>query len=137
MIAAAAGLRAAIFRSTYLRYGAASAAALGIDVGLFLAALIAGVPAVFASVIGYVAGAIVHWWLSSRAVFSSGLADPGAGRRRQQALFVVSGGIGLSVTVAVVGIGARAGIDPRLAKLTAIAAAFQTTYLLRRRIVFA
>ena len=37
----------------------------------------------------------------------------------------------------VVGVGARAGLDPRLAKLAAIATAFQTTYLLRRRIVFA
>jgi putative flippase GtrA len=136
MIAAAAGLLAAMIRSTYLRYVAASVAALAIDVGSFLMAMAAGVPALLASAVGYAAGILVHWWLSSRTVFAAGLADRGTERRRQQVLFLLSAGVGLGITIAVVGIGVRAGIDPRLAKLVAIAVAFQTTYLLRRRIVF-
>ena len=45
--------------------------------------------------------------------------------------------IGLAITSAIVGIGTHIGLDPRLAKLGAIAVSFQTTYLLRRAVVFA
>ena len=44
--------------------------------------------------------------------------------------------VGLGVTTAIVGGGSALGIDPRLAKLAAIVVSFQTTYLLRRHIVF-
>ena len=36
----------------------------------------------------------------------------------------------------IVGTGSAFGFDPRLAKLAAIVVSFQTTYLLRRHIVF-
>ena len=127
----------ALLRGTYPRYIAASAAALGVDFALFLAALGTGMPAMLASGLGYSAGILAHWRLSSRAVFASRVADRGAGRRRQQALFLASALAGLAITMAVVGIGARLGLDPRAAKLAAIAISFQATYLLRRRIVFA
>ncbi len=126
-----------LLRATYLRYVAASAASLGLDFVLFLLCLTAGVPAMLASGIGYSAGIGAHWWLSSRAVFAGGLAERGGDRRRQQALFLGSALVGLAITMAVVGLGAKLGLDPRLAKLAAVALAFQATYLLRRRIVFA
>lgn len=127
----------AILRRTYVRYLAASATALTVDFGLFLAVLRAGVPAMLASGIGYAAGIGAHWWLSSRTVFSGDLADAGASRRRQQALFLGSALVGLLATMAVVGVGAALRLDPRLAKLVAVAVSFQLVWLLRRHVVFA
>lgn len=126
-----------VLRIVYLRYVAASAVALGIDMSLFLAAIAAGMPPVPAAAVGYSAGVLAHWWLSSRAVFSDRLAAFRDARRRQQAMFLASALVGLAITVAVVGLGSRSGLDPRLAKIAAVALAFQATYLLRRRIVFA
>jgi putative flippase GtrA len=137
MIEKPAGPLAATLRSTYLRYGVASVTALGFDFALFLAALATGDSAILSSAIGYGAGILVHWWLSSRAVFRDGLATRGRERRRQQALFLLSASIGLGVTMAVVAIGGWTGLDPRLAKVVAIAVAFQATYILRRQFVFA
>jgi putative flippase GtrA len=132
-----AGPLAAIARPIYLRYAAASVGALAVDVGLFLVALAAGIPAVLASAIGYGAGIAAHWLLSSRTVFQSGVARPGAARRRQQALFLLSAFAGLAITISVVALGGWAGIDPRIGKVVAIGLAFQLTYMLRRRFVFA
>ena len=126
-----------LLRATYLRYVAASAASLAVDFALFLALLSCAMSPMLASGLGYSAGILAHWWLSSRAVFSGGLAEVGAERRRQQALFLGSALVGLAITMGVVGLAAKAGLDPRLAKLAATGLAFQTTYLLRRRIVFA
>lgn len=123
--------------ATYLRYIAVSAVALGVDVALFLGAIALGAPAALAAAGGYIVGIAAHWALSSRAVFGAQLAAPGVRRRQQQALFIGSALVGLALTTGIVGIAEAAGLDPRLAKLAAIAISFQTTYLLRRRIVFA
>lgn len=124
-------------RLTYLRYIAASAIALGIDMGLFLAAIAAGVPAAVAAAFGYAVGVVAHWLISSRAVFTERVAAIGVARRQQQALFLGSALVGLALTTAIVGIGDALALDPRLAKLIAIAISFQTTYLIRSRVVFA
>lgn len=121
----------------YVRYVAASAAALGIDFGSFLVALSLGTPPAMAAALGYTIGIAVHWLLSSRVVFLGRLAAVGASRRQQQALFVVTGLIGLGLTTGIVGVGTWYGFDPRLAKGMAIVVSFQTAYLLRRKIVFA
>ena len=90
-----------------------------------------------ASSIGYCAGILVHWLVSSRLVFADGAAARGTGERhRQKLLFVGSALVGLAVTTAIVGGGSAFGLDPRIAKLLAIVVSFQTTYLLRRHIVF-
>src|SRR3546814_19692316 len=82
-------------------------------------------------------GILVHWLVSSRLVFADGTAARGSGERhRQKLLFVGSALVGLAVTTAIVGAGSALGLDPRLAKLAAILVRFQTTYLLRRHIVF-
>lgn len=121
----------------WLNYLLASALALGSDAGLFLLLLAAGLAPVPASATGYCAGILVHWLISSRLVFADGAAARGTGERhRQKLLFVGSAIIGLVVTTAIVGGGSALGIDPRLAKLAAIIVSFQTTYLLRRHIVF-
>jgi putative flippase GtrA len=121
----------------WLNYLLASGLALGSDAGLFLLLLDAGLAPVTASGTGYCAGILVHWVISSRLVFADGAAARGTGERhRQKLLFVGSALIGLAVTTAIVGGGSALGLDPRLAKLAAIAVSFQTTYLLRRHIVF-
>lgn len=119
-----------------VRYFLASVGALAADVGCFLALLGIGVAAAPASFVGYALGIAVHWILSSRAVFADSVAQRGLARTRQKAQFVVSALIGLALTTLIVWTGARAGLDPRLAKLIAIGASFTVTWLLRSRVVF-
>lgn len=121
---------------TLVRYILASVGALAVDMGAFLALLAAGVPAMAASAIGYSAGIVAHWLLSSRKVFADQVAERGAARTRQKAMFVISALIGLGLTTAIVGAATLAGVDPRAAKLVAIVASFAATWLLRKRVVF-
>lgn len=121
----------------WLNYLLASGLALGSDAGLFLLLLDSGLSPMAASAVGYCAGILVHWLVSSRLVFADGAAARGTGERhRQKLLFVGSALIGLAVTTAIVGTATAFGLDPLLAKLAAIVVSFQTTYLLRRHIVF-
>lgn len=122
---------------TYLRYILSSAGALGVDVALFMALFNFGLYPAAASAAGYMAGIAVHWLLSSRAVFADQVAERGKGRDRQKALFLGSALVGLGLTTAIVWTGDLLGFDPRLAKLAAIAISFQTTYLMRKKVVFA
>ena len=122
---------------TLLRYLIASALSLGIDLGSFLALLALGAAAAPASAAGYALGILAHWLISSRKVFNDSVARRGPQRTRQKAMFVISALIGLAITTAIVAAGTLAGIDPRLAKLAAIAASFTATWLLRSRIIFA
>jgi putative flippase GtrA len=119
-----------------VRYGFASAGALAVDMGLFLALLSLGMVAAAASALGYIAGIVAHWLLSSRAVFAGRVAERGRARLRQKGLFVGSALVGLAVTTAIVWAGDTAGFDPRAAKLVAIAVSFTITWLLRSRMVF-
>lgn len=128
---------ALLWRATYLRYLAASVVALGVDFSLFLALRTTGMPIALLSALSYSAGILVHWLISSRLVFAGELRDIGIDRARQQALFLLSALAGLLITVAIVSLAVQFGIDARLAKLVAVAASFQATYLLRAKIVFA
>jgi len=128
---------ALLWRATYLRYLAASAVALGVDVSLFLALQASGMPVALLSALSYSAGILVHWLISSRLVFAGDLRAIGIDRARQQALFLLSAFAGLLITVAIVSLAVQFGLDARLAKLVAVAASFQATYLLRAKIVFA
>ncbi len=121
----------------WLRYIGASVAALATDAALFLLLLAGGMVPVTASATGYMMGILVHWLVSSRLVFADGAAARGsATRNRQKALFVGSALVGLAITTGIVGGGSAAGLDPRIAKLFAILASFQATYMLRRHVVF-
>ncbi|MGQ2932091.1 MAG: GtrA family protein, partial [Sphingopyxis sp.] len=122
---------------TYLRYIGASALALAADMGLFQLLLAGGWHAAAASASSYSAGIAVHWLISTRLVFVAGARTQGVERARQKALFLGSALAGLGITVGIVWIGDAFGLDPRLAKLAAIAISFQTTYVLRKTIVFA
>ena len=120
----------------FIRYILASVGALAVDVGVFLALLSFGMLAAAASAVGYSAGILAHWLMSSRAVFQDTVATGGMARTRQKALFVISALVGLALTTLIVGVGDYAGGDPRIAKVIAIGVSFAATWLLRSRIVF-
>ncbi len=120
----------------FLRYLIASAGALAVDMGSFLALLALGAWPAAASAASYSCGILAHWLLSSRAVFVGAVAARGSLRTRQKALFVISALAGLGLTTAMVGLGDVFGVDPRLAKLGAIAASFLLTWGIRVRVVF-
>ncbi|KPF54183.1 MULTISPECIES: GtrA family protein [Novosphingobium] len=121
---------------TLVRYILASVGALAVDIGSFLALLALGVPAMAASALGYALGIAAHWLLSSRAVFAENVAASGPARLRQQALFVGSALVGLAITTLVVGGMVQLGLDPRTAKIVAIALSFAATWVLRKQVVF-
>jgi putative flippase GtrA len=121
----------------YTRYIGASAASLGVDFAVFMAALSAGMPPALAAACGYIAGIVCHWLISIRLVFVGRVAGESAGRRQQQALFVLSALVGLGITTGIVGLGSRYGLDPWIAKGIAIVVSFQATYMLRKKVVFA
>lgn len=121
---------------TFLRYLAASIVALVVDMTVLWALLASGTPAPAASALGYSTGIVVHWLISSRIVFPAGAITDGLGRWRQKGLFLMSAFVGLSLTVLVVALGELAGLDPRIAKLPAIAVSFLANYLLRKHIIF-
>ena len=120
----------------FVRYIGASVGALAVDVGSFLGLMAVGMLAAPASAIGYTLGILAHWLLSSRTVFQDSVADRGAERTKQKALFVISALVGLGLTTAIVGAADMAGGDPRLAKILAIIVSFTATWLLRSKIVF-
>ena len=130
------GLLARLRDVRLIRYGLASVGALAVDMGSFLLLLAIGMTSPLAAAAGYSLGIVVHWVLSSRTVFQDSVAVKGEGRGRQKALFVGSALVGLALTTAIVWAGDRSGIDPRAAKVAAIAASFIVTYLLRKTIVF-
>lgn len=119
-----------------VRYLLASVGALAVDMACFLALLAVGMWPASASAIGYCAGIVAHWLLSSRAVFADTVAERGRARTRQKALFVVSALLGLALTSGIVWAGDSAGLDPRLAKLVAIGCSFTLTWVLRKKVVF-
>jgi putative flippase GtrA len=121
----------------YLRYIAVSGAALAVDMALFLLLILMEMTPAIASGLSYLTGMVVHWLLSSRLVFGAYLAQPGVARGKQQGLFLASALAGLTLTMVIVGLGDGMGLDPRLAKLVAVAVSFNATYLMRRKIVFA
>jgi putative flippase GtrA len=121
----------------YTRYIGASVVSLAVDFGVFVAALGLGMPPALAAATGYVSGIASHWAISSRLVFAAHVAASAAGRRQQQAMFVLSALVGLGITTGIVGLGSRYGLDPRIAKGVAIVVSFQATYILRRKVVFA
>ncbi|MEW4449476.1 GtrA family protein [Qipengyuania sp. JC766] len=119
-----------------VRYLMASVGALAVDVGLFLLLLQAGLLAALASAVGYCAGILAHWLLSSRTVFQDRVAITARDRTRQKALFVASALLGLAITTLIVGAADAASLDPRPAKLFAIGVSFTATWVLRSKVVF-
>lgn len=121
---------------TYMRYIGASVMALAVDVLLFLIALTLHVAPVPASMIGYSAGIAVHWLISTRFVFTDAGSQEIAARRGRLFMFILSAGVGLATTSAIVALAQYVHADPRIGKLIAIAVSFQAVYLIRKYIIF-
>ena len=130
------GARTQVLSIRMVRYVFASVAALGCDLAVFFAMLLAGTDPVVAAVIGYSSGILLHWLLSSRMVFAIGVATNGTERIRQKVLFVASALAGLTLTMGIVAVGAELGVAPQIAKAVAIVVSFAATYVLRAGIVF-
>ena len=120
----------------FVRYVLASVGALVVDFGSFLALMAVGLSAAPASAVGYSLGIVAHWLMSSRAVFQDRVAQNGATRTQQKALFVISALVGLTLTTAIVAAGDALELDPRLGKIAAIVVSFFVTWLIRSRVVF-
>ncbi len=126
----------ALLTGTFARYVAASVIALAADASSFFVMLHAGLAPALAAASGFAVGIVVHWLVSSRVMFATGVMAAGPERRRQQALFLASALLGLGLTTLIVGVGAHVAINPLLAKAVAVAVSFGTTSRLRYLYVF-
>lgn len=125
-----------IATGTLARYVSSSAIALCADTAAFLGLMRLGVAPAPAAALGFLLGVLVHWLVSSRIMFEKSIAAARPERRRQQALFLATALLGLVLTTVIVASAARFGIDPRLAKLVAVAVSFTSTSALRHMLVF-
>ena len=129
-------LSAKLYRGTFARYFASSAVALGVDTTIFFGSVALGAPPTPASAVAYSGGILVHWLITSRAVFPADVAERGPARTRQKFLFVLSALAGLAATTAMVSAGAAMGASLVLTKGVAVAVSFMINWLLRRFLVF-
>ncbi len=136
VLALASMLLRTVLTGTFARYLSASVVALCADAGTFLILLQGGTPPAGAAAAGFILGIAVNWLVSSRVMFADRVAGAGPQRRRQQALFLVSALVGLVLTTVIVGGAPILAINPRLAKLVAVAVSFVTTSGMRHVMVF-
>ncbi len=122
-------------RFTLTRYLAASVAALVFDVTVFASLVFTGMVAMWASAVGYTAGIVVHWFVSSNFVFT-GKTRKGTGLQLQRLLFAGSALLGLAITVATISILSNAGLHPLPAKGVAVVISFVAVYAARKWGVF-
>jgi putative flippase GtrA len=118
------------------RYILVSLVAVAADFGLFVVLAWANGKASLAGVLGYAAGMLVHYLLSSRFVFDS--AASGKSEPRQLVEFALSGLAGLSLTGLIIAVATEAwGLTPVAAKVIAVLVSFAAVFLIRRCFVFA
>lgn len=120
----------------FLRYFAASLAALAVDMGSFLLLLRTALPAGLCAAIAYTMGIVAIWILLSRAVFAEGTHAAGRARTQQKVTFLVSAWGGLAVTTGIVSGADMIGADVRLSKGVAVVISFVFNYLARKHLVF-
>lgn len=119
------------------RYVLISGAALALDFGVFLALLAAAANPVAASVAGYLCGTQLHWLLSTRLVFASGVRQDPFARRRQQVMFFASAAVGVTCNAGIVALSQYLSVPLALGKLAAIGASFVLVLAVRASIIFA
>jgi putative flippase GtrA len=116
-------------------YGAASACALAVDVGMLqLLSAVLGIHYLAASAISFVAGGVVLYFLSVKFVFTSRRVDS---RTLELSFFLALGLIGLVVNAAVIYVAVGPLHAPLLAgKFAAAGFTFSTNFVLRRYLLF-
>jgi putative flippase GtrA len=118
------------------RYSIASAVALGVDFGVYIALCALTVKAPLAGIVGYAAGMLVHYILSSNLVFDVAQSPKSASRRLTE--FVFSGVFGLILTGSTIAVLTELfSIAPLAAKVFAVLVSFTAVFLIRRWFVFA
>jgi putative flippase GtrA len=117
------------------RYSAASVMALALDFTVYLLLTAGEMKPVLAGVLGYGAGLLLHFVLSSRFVFVAAAAKAQARRFGE---FALSGLAGIGTTATVMTLATDfAGLPGLTAKVLAAGASFLLVYWLRCSIVFA
>lgn len=122
-------------RFTLTRYLVASVIALAFDVAIFSSLVALGFAAAAASAVGYCAGIVVHWLVSSNIVFVGKRREGGA-LHWQRILFAGSALLGLAITVSTVAMLSAWGTHPIAAKAAAIIISFVVVYAARKWGVF-
>lgn len=118
----------------FLRYFAASAAALALDTAVFNLSLRLGVNLAVAACLGFSLGLMLIYAISTRHVFSQHRMSD---RRNEFALFALIGVAGLMLTEALLWLLVRQlGVAPLAAKLTSACGVFLFNFALRKTLLF-
>ena len=118
------------------RYFLASLLSLAVDYGIYLGLLwLTALSPARAAAPAYIAGAVVHYFVSRRFVFPEGWLH--RHQLGEFALFILSGLFGAAITSAVVwAVSGIPGAGIHWPKIAAIAVSFTATYVVRKYFVF-
>jgi len=122
-------------RFSITRYLLASIVSLAFDVALFMVLVAFLFDPGISSAIGYSAGILVHWLISSSFVFPGKTRD-GAALQLQRLGFIGTAVLGLGITVSIVSWLTDLGTLPVVAKGVAVFVSFFVVYLTRKFGVF-
>lgn len=118
------------------RYALVSLVALALDFALYIALTRSGIGPVLAGVVGYAAGTVLHYALSTRFVFDAAATDKMQPRLFGE--FALSGLVGIGITALVIALATGvAGLPALPAKVLAAGISFLAVFVLRRQVVFA
>ncbi len=134
-VGALPGPLALLNRFSITRYLLASIVSLAFDVALFMVLVAFLFDPGISSAIGYSAGIVVHWLISSSFVFSGKTRD-GAALQLQRLGFIGTAILGLGITVSIVSWLTDMGALPVIAKGVAVFVSFFVVYLTRKFGVF-
>ena len=118
-----------------IRYVGASAVALAIDVSLlWLQVSVIGAPYLAAAAISFLSGTVFVYWASVSHVFGFRRLESA---RKEFAVFLVVGLVGLAINLGVIYIGvSRLGLHYLLAKIGAAGCTFLANFAMRRWLLF-
>lgn len=134
-VGALPGPLAFLNRFSITRYLLASIVSLAFDVALFMVLVAFMFDPGISSAVGYSAGIVVHWLISSSFVFPGKTRD-GTALQLQRLGFVGTAILGLGITVSTVSWLTDMGALPVVAKGVAVFISFFAVYLTRKYGVF-
>jgi putative flippase GtrA len=134
-VGALPGPLAVLNRFSITRYLLASIVSLAFDVALFMVLVAFMFDPGISSAVGYSAGIVVHWLISSSFVFPGKTRD-GTALQLQRLGFIGTAILGLGITVSTVSWLTDMGALPVVAKGVAVFISFFAVYLTRKYGVF-
>jgi len=134
-VGALPGPLAVLNRFSITRYLLASIVSLAFDVALFMVLVAFMFDPGISSAVGYSAGIVVHWLISSSFVFPGKTRD-GTALQLQRLGFIGTAILGLGITVSTVSWLTDMGALPVVAKGVAVFSSFFAVYLTRKYGVF-